>query len=117
MAKTRNAFGIVPFLHSFDFDSLLCSTFFKEFHKDLAQTIRFLLSKVGPSEAILLSPKRGDTLEKFLLEIEDSGLQHNITEIYDSEVWSRHQNFANGDDSWANYEKDHCYPLLVRITW
>ncbi|KAI5684066.1 hypothetical protein M9H77_05294 [Catharanthus roseus] len=107
----------IDFSNRFDIIVASDCTFFKEFHKDLAQTIRFLLSKVGPSEAILLSPKRGDTLEKFLLEIEDSGLQHNITEIYDSEVWSRHQNFANGDDSWANYEKDHCYPLLVRITW
>ncbi|MBA0636400.1 hypothetical protein Godav_029162 [Gossypium davidsonii] len=92
------------------------STFFKEFHKDLAQVTELLLKKPGPSEAIFFSPKRGNSLDKFLEEIKDNGLLFSITEIYDTEIWNRHQQFMNGDESWPGYEKDHCYPLLVRIT-
>ncbi|MBA0706977.1 hypothetical protein Golax_019059 [Gossypium laxum] len=92
------------------------STFFKEFHKDLAQVTELLLKKPGPSEAIFFSPKRGNSLDKFLEEIRDNGLLFSITEIYDTEIWNRHQQFMNGDESWPGYEKDHCYPLLIRIT-
>ncbi|CAK9157002.1 unnamed protein product [Ilex paraguariensis] len=100
------------------FDVIVASdcTFFKEFHKGLVQTVNFLLKNEGPSEAIFFSPKRGDSLDEFLLEVKESGLHFGITEIYDPEVWRRHQAFVNSDDSWPNYEKDHCYPLLIRIT-
>ncbi|KAG8497615.1 hypothetical protein CXB51_008931 [Gossypium anomalum] len=87
-----------------------------EFHKDLAQVTELLLKKSGPSEAIFFSPKRGNSLDKFLEEIKDNGLLFSITEIYDTEIWNRHQQFMNGDESWPGYEKDHCYPLLIRIT-
>lgn len=90
-------------------------TFFKEFHKGLARTIRLLLRKDAPSEAILLSPKRGDSLDKFLLEVKESGMQYKVTEVYDQEVWSRHQKLITGDHSWPNYEKDHCYPILISV--
>lgn len=92
------------------------STFFKEFHKDLARVVKLLLKTTGPSEAVFLSPKRGDSLAKFLEEIEEDGLHFSITESYDDEVWKRHQMFMNGDESWPNYSEDHCFPLLVRIT-
>lgn len=91
------------------------STFFKEFHSDLARMIKSLLKQPGPSESILLSPKRGDSLDKFLYLIAKEGLRFSVTENYDSEIWKRHQGFVNGDDSWPGYQKDHCYPLLVRI--
>ncbi|PSS29939.1 Calmodulin-lysine N-methyltransferase [Actinidia chinensis var. chinensis] len=92
-------------------------TFFKEFHKGLARTIKFLLKSKRPSEALFFSPKRGDSLDKFLVEIEKNSLHFTITEIYDTEVWRRHQGFICGNDDWPNYEKDHCYPLLVRIAF
>ncbi|CAN4109836.1 unnamed protein product [Withania somnifera] len=100
------------------FDVIIASdcTFFKEFHRALVRTIKSLLKEEGASEAILLSPRRGDSLNKFLVEVKDSGLHFSIDEIYDSEVWRRHQGFVEGDASWPNYEMDHCYPLLVRIT-
>lgn len=100
------------------FDVIVASdcTFFKEFHKGLARTIRCLLKEDGPSEAILFSPKRGDSLDKFLVEVKNSGLHFTITETYDTEIWRRHKIFANGDPSWPNYDSDHCYPLLVSIT-
>ncbi|KAK2984515.1 hypothetical protein RJ640_016901 [Escallonia rubra] len=99
------------------FDVIVASdcTFFKEFHKGLVQTVKFLLRKVGRSEAIFLSPRRGDSLDKFLVEVKESGLHYSIDDIYDSKVWRRHEDFIAGNDSWPNYEKDHCYPLLVRV--
>lgn len=100
------------------FDIIVASdcTFFKEFHKGLVQTIKCLLKKEGPSEAIFIGPKRGNSLDEFLIEVKENGLQFTVDEIYNAEVWKRHENFINGDTSWPNYEKDHCYPLLVRIT-
>ncbi|XP_071707779.1 calmodulin-lysine N-methyltransferase-like [Rutidosis leptorrhynchoides] len=100
------------------FDIIVASdcTFFKEFHKGLVQTIKYLLKKEGPSEAIFLGPKRGDSLDEFLMEVKQSGLKFTVDEIYNAEVWKRHQNFIDNDAAWPNYDKDHCYPLLVRIT-
>ncbi|XP_059592441.1 calmodulin-lysine N-methyltransferase isoform X3 [Vitis vinifera] len=71
-------------------------TFFKESHKGLARTVKFLL-KNGPSEAIFLSPRRGDSLDKFLDIIKQSGLHFSISENYDTEVWKRHQELMNGE--------------------
>ncbi|KAM7516131.1 hypothetical protein LguiA_005714 [Lonicera macranthoides] len=100
------------------FDVIVASdcTFFKEFHKSLAQTVKLLLKNKGPSEAIFISPKRGDSLDKFLVEVKECGLRSSVDEVYDTKVWTRHQGFINDDDLWPNYEKDHCYPLLARIT-
>lgn len=92
------------------------STFFKEFHNGLAQIVKFLLGKVQPSEAIFLSPKRGDSLDKFLEKIKENDLRFSITENYDAEIWKHHTEFMNGAVSWPSYQKDHCYPLLIRIT-
>lgn len=96
---------------------LFYSTFFKEFHEGLAHTVKSLLKRSETSEAIFFSPKRGTSLDKFLEKIKEFGLHFSVTENYDGEVWKLHQRFLNGDDSWPNYEKDHCYPLLVRITF
>ncbi|CAK9320753.1 unnamed protein product [Citrullus colocynthis] len=100
------------------FDLIIASdcTFFKEYHQGLARTVMSLLKKADSSEAIFFSPKRGDSLMKFLEEIKASGLHFSVTEEYNAEVWKLHEKFSNGDDSWPGYEKDHCYPLLVRIT-
>lgn len=100
------------------FTDVIChmdSTFFKDFHNGLAQIVKFLLEKVRPSEAIFFSPKRGDSLDKFLEKIKESNLCFSITENYDAEIWKHHNQLMNGDGSWPSYEKDHCYPLLVRI--
>ncbi|KAK6237315.1 hypothetical protein QUC31_002784 [Theobroma cacao] len=102
--------------HTFDVIVASDCTFFKEFHKDLARITQLLLKNAGPSEAIFFSPKRGNSLDKFLEEIRDNGLLFSIAESYDTEILRRHQCFMNGDDSWPGYEKDHCYPLLIRIT-
>ncbi|CAN1226932.1 Calmodulin-lysine N-methyltransferase [Linum perenne] len=86
------------------FDVIVASdcTFFKDFHKSLA--------------SIFISPQRGDSLNKFLQIAEETGLHFSIAENYDAEVWKRHLVFENGDESWPSYAKDHCYPLLVRLT-
>ncbi|VVB10097.1 unnamed protein product [Arabis nemorensis] len=100
------------------FDVIVASdcTFFKEFHKHLASIIKILLKAKEPSEALFFSPKRGDSLDKFLKEIKDIGLHYVLTENYDPRVWKCHEMFVKGDDSWPNYDKNHCYPLLIQIT-
>lgn len=94
------------------------STFFKDFHRDLARIVKHLLSKTESSEAIFLSPKRGNSLDLFLEVVEEHGLHFSVTENYDKEVWKRHEGFLNGADrdSWPSYETGHCYPLLIKIT-
>lgn len=101
-----------------DIDGYFDSTFFKDFHRGLARIIKQLLSKEGLSEAIFLSPKRGNSLDLFLKVAEENGLHFSVTENYDKEVWKRHEGFLNGPDrnSWPSYEEGHCYPLLIRIT-
>ncbi|KAH9620557.1 hypothetical protein KSS87_021009 [Heliosperma pusillum] len=101
------------------FDVIVASdcTFFKEFHKGLVQTLKSLLKRTSCSKAILFSPKRGDSLDRFLEEVRKSGMNFNVSENYDDKVWERHQQLMKGDQSWPNYDPDHCYPLLVQISW
>ncbi|RRT81853.1 hypothetical protein B296_00001966 [Ensete ventricosum] len=92
-------------------------TFFKQFHESLACTVKSLLKRSEVSEAIFLSPKRGDSLVKFIEKIKEIGLDYELLENYDTNVWNIHQKLLKGDDStWANYDADHCYPLLLRMT-
>uniref|UniRef100_A0A164W0Z9 Calmodulin-lysine N-methyltransferase n=1 Tax=Daucus carota subsp. sativus TaxID=79200 RepID=A0A164W0Z9_DAUCS len=101
------------------FDIVVASdcTFFTEFHKGLVQTLVNLLKSEGPSTAIFFSPKRGDTFDKFVAEVKEIGLHYSIDEIYDTEIWRQHQDFVRGDDSWPNYDKDHCYPFSDPFGW
>ncbi|KAL6493373.1 hypothetical protein OROGR_032507 [Orobanche gracilis] len=102
------------------FDVIVASdcTFFKDFHRDLAGIVKHLLSKTESSEAIFLSPKRGNSLDLFLKVAEEHGLHFSVIENYGKKVWMRHEGFLNGADRdcWPGYETDHCYPLLIRIT-
>ncbi|KAK8955225.1 hypothetical protein KSP40_PGU016378 [Platanthera guangdongensis] len=105
-------------LNRFDFIIASDCTFFKEFHKSLAQTVKSLLKNSEASEAIFLSPRRGDSLTKFLVKINDSGLDYELVENYNARIWSLHQKLrSEGNSSWPNYDEDHCYPLLLRITF
>ncbi|GAU50087.1 hypothetical protein TSUD_192140 [Trifolium subterraneum] len=92
------------------FDIIVASdcTFFKDFHRDLVRTVKHLLSKTESSQALFLSPKRGNSLDLFLEVAEENGLHFTVTENYDKEVWKRHEGFLNGSDkdSWPSYETD-----------
>ncbi|XP_057994182.1 calmodulin-lysine N-methyltransferase isoform X3 [Hevea brasiliensis] len=70
------------------FDVIVASdcAFFKEFHKGLAFAVKLLLRNAGISEAIFFSPRRGNSLDKFLEEIEENGMHFCVTENYDTEV-------------------------------
>lgn len=91
-------------------------TFFKEFHEGLARTVKTLLKYSEGSEAIFFCPKRGNSLDMFIEKVREVRLKFSITENYDQEIWRLHQQFLNGNGSWPNYETEHCYPLLIRIT-
>ncbi|CAL9076215.1 unnamed protein product [Musa textilis] len=105
-------------LSSFDVVVASDCTFFLQFHESLACTVKSLLKRSEASEAIFLSPKRGDSLVKFIEKIKEIGLDYKLLENYDTHVWNIHQKLLKGDDStWANYDPDHCYPLLLRMTF
>ncbi|RDX69067.1 Calmodulin-lysine N-methyltransferase, partial [Mucuna pruriens] len=72
---------------------------------DVADTFDIIIAR--SSEAIFLSPKRGNSLDLFLEVAKENGLHFSVTENYDKEVWKRHEGFLNEDrDSWPSYEKD-----------
>lgn len=100
------------------YDIIIASdcTFFKEFHECLARTVKTLLKRSEDSEAIFVCPKRGNSLDKFIEKVREAHLKFSITENYDEKIWRLHQHFLDGDGSWPNYEMEHCYPLLIRIT-
>ncbi|GJN30870.1 hypothetical protein PR202_gb19211 [Eleusine coracana subsp. coracana] len=100
------------------FDIIVASdcTFFKQFHQSLARVIKSLLKHSATSQAIFLSPKRGDSLDKFLEIITENGLCFELIENYDPTVWNLHKKYTADDDrAWPNYDEEHCYPLLVTI--
>uniref|UniRef100_A0A804R6P5 Calmodulin-lysine N-methyltransferase n=4 Tax=Zea mays TaxID=4577 RepID=A0A804R6P5_MAIZE len=101
-------------LNTFDIIVASDCTFFKQFHKGLARTVKSLLKHSATSQAIFLSPKRGDSLDKFLGIIKENGLSCELIENYDPTVWNLHKKLVAGEDrTWPNYDKEHCYPLLV----
>jgi calmodulin-lysine N-methyltransferase len=74
------------------------------------------LKDSASSQAIFLSPKRGDSLGKFLEIIKENGLYFELIKNYDPTVWNLHRKYAAVDDrAWPNYDEDHCYPLFVKI--
>jgi calmodulin-lysine N-methyltransferase len=95
-----------------------CSTFFKDFHLYLAHTIKGLLGVLDGCQAILFSPRRGNTLDQFVKACHSAKLNVGITEQYDAHIWSIHKGFLtnDGNSAWPNYDEEHCYPLLLSIT-
>jgi len=105
--------------HSFDFILAADCTFFKEFHANLAHTLNSLLALCKASQAIFFCPRRGNTLDLFLEAVNSLGLHVKITENYNSHVWDLHWKFMEQDScacDWPNYDKEHCYPLLIIIS-
>ncbi|KAF8405391.1 hypothetical protein HHK36_010296 [Tetracentron sinense] len=64
------------------FDIIVASdcTFFKEFHEGLARIVKSSPKYSGASEAIFFSPKRGNSLDKFLEEIKRIGMHFRTIE-------------------------------------
>jgi calmodulin-lysine N-methyltransferase len=74
------------------------------------------LKHSASSQAIFLRTKRGDSLGKFLEIIKENGLYFELIKNYDPTVWNLHRKYTAVDDrAWANYDEEHCYPLLVKI--
>ncbi|CAM6110141.1 unnamed protein product [Calypogeia fissa] len=93
-------------------------TFFKDFHVDLACTIKSLLGNPNTKsrQAILFNPRRGNTLDMFVHIAKSHGLIVEMKEHYDAEVWDIHQRFLNGyQTGWRNYDGNHCYPIFLSL--
>ncbi|KAG1354111.1 putative endo-1,4-beta-xylanase 5-like [Cocos nucifera] len=103
-------------LNSFDVIVASDCTFFKEFHESLARIVKSLLKYSEGSEAIFLSPRRGDSLDKFLEKIMEASLQYELVEKYDSQVWNLHQHFLKGQhetsSNWNRNDRKTCWLSL-----
>ena len=97
---------------------LLCfSTFFSGSHVDLAQCVKSLLRRSRDSRAFFFNPERGGTLEAFVQQARELGLDAECKDRYDDSVWGAHQRLIQGETSnWTNYSPNHCYPLLTILT-
>ncbi|KAK9136480.1 hypothetical protein Syun_015810 [Stephania yunnanensis] len=101
------------------FDIIVASdcTFFKEFHEGLANIIKSLLKPSAASQAIFFSPRRGDSLDKFLEKVKEAGLHFTIADNYDEVIWERHQKFLLVDTGmWKNVQMLSCIVCLLSTT-
>uniref|UniRef100_A0A7I4B5A6 Calmodulin-lysine N-methyltransferase n=1 Tax=Physcomitrium patens TaxID=3218 RepID=A0A7I4B5A6_PHYPA len=103
-----------------NFDVVIAAdcTFFKDFHLDLAYSIKSLLGTADGCQAILFNPRRGHSLDRFVRAAQSVELDVEIQEHYDSRIWNLHEGFVRNEpgSEWPNYDEDHCYPLLLSIT-
>lgn len=62
--------------------------------------------------AIVVAPRRGQTLNQFVRHAEDKGFHCIVVENYDNCVWQRHLRFKQMNV----YDENVHYPLLIRLT-
>ncbi|XP_022184815.1 calmodulin-lysine N-methyltransferase isoform X2 [Nilaparvata lugens] len=94
------------------FDVVLAADclFFDDARKDLVATMRAAIKADG--EALVTAPRRGSTLNKFIVEAEQSGFVCTILHYYNHQVWQRHLQLSS--DS-PDYDEDIHYPLLIHL--
>ncbi|XP_059065782.1 calmodulin-lysine N-methyltransferase isoform X1 [Cryptomeria japonica] len=102
---------------TFDFILAADCTFFEEFHLGLALTLKSLLRLSKTSRAIFFSPRRGKSLDLFLQVVRNLDLHVKVVENYNNRIWELQNEFMEQENSsWPNYDKEHCYPLLIIIS-
>ncbi|KAG8240322.1 hypothetical protein J437_LFUL000797 [Ladona fulva] len=92
------------------YDIVLCADclFFDDVRKDLVDTIWAVLNENGVG--LVMAPKRGDTLEKFLEEAKKK-FHCTLDHYYNEQVWNRHLELKNN----CEYDEDIHYPLLLQL--
>lgn len=95
-----------------EFDVILSADclFFDEARNDLIETIWQSLAMNGL--ALVMAPRRGDTLDIFLGDAEMRGFQCRKMVVYNEDVWNRHLQCLDNPD----YEEDIHYPILLLLT-
>jgi hypothetical protein len=82
----------------------------------LLNVIDKLLKKESGSSAILLNPRRGNSLSEFLEKLDQRkaklGVKYELVERYDDEITKIHEKLLQNQQ----YDPDIHYPLLLTIT-
>lgn len=109
----------VPSMLEERFDIVVAAdcTFFRASHAALACRVKDLLKRCSASLAMFFNPQRDDSLNSFLQTARSTQLNVDLNEKYDVLLWRLHQDLVKGDvPEWRNYDTDHCYPLLAKLT-
>ncbi|GLV35987.1 uncharacterized protein CBL_09795 [Carabus blaptoides fortunei] len=120
LSLARNSFDCVIHSEVFqwgtpakrDFDVILSADclFFDEARNDLIETIWESLA--GDGLALVMAPKRGDTLEIFHSAAQMRGFECRKLVVYNEDVWTRHLQCLDNPE----YEEDIHYPILLLLT-
>lgn len=98
---------------SFDkYDIILAADclFFDDGRKDLVATMWRCLKQDGT--ALVTAPRRGNTLNEFLVEAGKAGFFCDAKVYYDEQVWLRHLKLKAESNS---YDEDIHYPILIYV--
>lgn len=99
--------------HSSDtFDVILCADclFFDDARNDLVKAIWRLLNDDGV--ALVMAPKRGKTLDTFIIQSEQQGFACEKILNYNDTVWTKHLALLEN----ADYDENIHYPILIKLT-
>ncbi|XP_063701577.1 calmodulin-lysine N-methyltransferase [Culicoides brevitarsis] len=91
---------------------ILCADclFFDESREALVDTIEYYLAPTKDAKALVMAPKRGQTLELFIEQAKRRELNCKIVENYCDSIWRKHLDLKNGSH---DYNEDIHYPLLI----
>ncbi|RZF46033.1 hypothetical protein LSTR_LSTR004746 [Laodelphax striatellus] len=94
------------------FDVILAADclFFDDARKDLVATMSAAIKHDG--EALVTAPRRGTTLQKFIVEAEKCGFVCTTLHYYNHQVWQRHLQLSSDT---PDYDEDIHYPLLIHL--
>lgn len=94
------------------FDVILCADclFFDDARADLIDAIWALLHPDGV--ALVMAPKRGNTLNSFVLQSKLKGFTCKQSVKYNQLVWDKHLGLLEN----ADYDENIHYPVLIELT-
>jgi calmodulin-lysine N-methyltransferase len=95
--------------NKYDFILSADCLFFDESRNALIETILYYLSSNGV--ALIMAPKRGNTLNCFLKRVKEKGLEYQLEQTYNETIWCKHLDLIKSKD----YDEDIHYPLLVKL--
>jgi calmodulin-lysine N-methyltransferase len=95
--------------HKYDFILSADCLFFDESRTALIETIMFYLADNGV--ALIMAPRRGNTLTNFLNCAETMGLEYQMEQVYSDTIWDKHLDLVKSKD----YDENIHYPLLVKL--
>ncbi|KAF5278474.1 hypothetical protein FQA39_LY05963 [Lamprigera yunnana] len=94
------------------FDIILCADclFFDEARVHLIKCLSDVMS--CNSLALVMAPRRGNTLEKFIMQAEERGFMCKQISKYNNIVWEKHLDLLDN----CEYDENIHYPILIEVT-